>query len=46
MGSVLSPGDYYRWPHLRQTSHRIEGEVRERMDSDGRFTFFIPSVVA
>ena len=37
---VLSAGDYYLWPLLHQTSQRIEGEIREQMDSNGRYTFY------
>ena len=33
---VLSPGDYYLWPRLHETSERIKREIGELASSEGR----------
>ena len=33
---VLSPGDYYLWPLLHETSERIKRELREIAESEER----------
>ena len=37
---LLSPGDYYLWPLLHQTSERLQREINEKANAEGNFGWY------